>query len=84
MAGMFKDTSCYTYEVTLVVQILAPTKEIADMKLEQDGGYVSKRVVVFKDSTILYQDGIDVKALLQGGKRREGSVAVKEDDKDEV
>ena len=67
MTNMFKDTSCYTYEVTMIVQVLAPTKELADAKLDQDGGYVSKRTVIFKDSTILYQDGIDVKSLLQKG-----------------
>lgn len=81
IANMFKDTSCYTYEVTLLVQVLAPTKELADAKLEQDGGYVSKRVVVFKDSTILYQDGIDVKSLLQkDGKGGVGGVSVEEDE----
>jgi hypothetical protein len=56
---MFKDTSCYTYEVTMLVQVLAPSREIADAKLEQDGGYVSKRDVEFKFSTLLYKDGID-------------------------
>ena len=51
-----KDTSCYTYEVTMVIQILAPTKEIADAKLDQDGGYISKRKVDFKFSTLLHED----------------------------
>ena len=55
---LYKDTSCYTYEVTMLVQVLAPSKEIADAKLEQDGGYVSKRDVEFKHSTLLYKDGI--------------------------
>jgi hypothetical protein len=69
LEDMLKDTSCYTYEVTMIVQILAPNKEVADLKLDQDGGYVSKRDVVFKDSTLLYKDGLDVKALLQKGGR---------------
>jgi hypothetical protein len=56
---MYKDTSCYTYEVTMLVQVLAPSKEIADAKLDQDGGYVSKRDVEFKHSILLYKDGID-------------------------
>ena len=56
---MYKDTSCYTYEVTMLVQVLAPSKDIADAKLNQDGGYVSKRDVEFKHSTLLYKDGID-------------------------
>lgn len=59
MANMFKDTSCYTYEVTMLVQVLAPSREIADAKLNQDGGYVSKRDVVFINSTLLYKDGLD-------------------------
>lgn len=81
MANMFKDTSCYTYEVTMVVQVLAPNKELADAKLDQDGGYVSRRSVVFKDSTLLYKDGLDVKALLQkDGKGGKGGASVEEDE----
>jgi hypothetical protein len=81
IADMFKDTSCYTYEVTMVVQVLAPTKELADAKLEQEGGYVSKRSVVFKDSTLLYKDGLDIKALLQkDGKGGKGGASVEEDE----
>ena len=81
MTSMFKDTSCYTYEVTMVVQVLAPNKELADAKLDQDGGYVSKRDVVFKDSTLLYKDGIDIKSLLQkGGKGGKGGASVEEDE----
>jgi hypothetical protein len=57
------DTSCYTYEVTMLVQVLAPTKEIADEKLDKDGGYVSKRDVVFKNSTLLYKDGLEVEKI---------------------
>jgi hypothetical protein len=59
LEDMFKDTSCYTYEVTMLVQVLAPSREIADAKLNQDGGYVSKRDVVFVNSTLLYKDGLD-------------------------
>ncbi len=59
LKDMYKDTSCYTYEVTMLIQILAPTKEIADAKLDQDGGYISKRDVEFKYSTLLFKDGID-------------------------
>jgi hypothetical protein len=50
------ETYCYTYEVTMVVQIIAPNKEIADVKLDKDGGYVSKRKVEFVDSVFLYKD----------------------------
>jgi hypothetical protein len=50
------ETYCYTYEVTMVVQIIAPNKEIADARLDKDGGYVSKREVKFVDSVFLYKD----------------------------
>ncbi len=56
---MIKDTSCYTFEVTMLIQILAPNKEIAEAKLDKEGGYISKRDVKFKHSTLLYKDGID-------------------------
>jgi hypothetical protein len=47
-------TSCFTYEVTMLVQILAKDKEEADLKLDKEGGYVSKREVSFKDMIALY------------------------------
>jgi hypothetical protein len=47
---------CYTYEVNMVIQILAPNKDVADAKLERDGGYISKREVNFVRSTVLYED----------------------------
>ena len=59
LKDMFKDTSCYTYEVKMLIQILAPSKEIADAKLDQEGGYISKREVEFKHSVLLFKDGIE-------------------------
>jgi len=50
------ETYVYTYEVNMVVQIIAPNKEIADARLDKDGGYVSKREVKFLDSIFLYKD----------------------------
>jgi hypothetical protein len=55
----FIDTSestAFMYKVTMVVQVIAPNKELADMKLDQDGGYVSKRDVEFVSSVLLYKD----------------------------
>lgn len=49
-----KETACFTYEVSMVVQILAPTREEADEKLEQEGGFVSMRTVTFKDFVPIY------------------------------
>jgi len=47
-------TLCFTYEVTMLVQILAKDKEEAELKLDKEGGYVSKREVSFKDMVPLY------------------------------
>jgi len=49
-----KTTSCFTYEVTMVVQVLSTSREAADKQLEENGGYVSKRDVVLKDAVELY------------------------------
>ena len=55
-----KETSCYSYEVLMVIQVLAENKESADEKLDKDGGYVSKRQVTLKDVSPLY-NGTDLK-----------------------
>ena len=49
-----KPTICYSYEVTMVVQIMAENEESAKEKLDKDGGFVSKRDVVLKDAITLY------------------------------
>ena len=49
-----KPTVCYSYEVTMVVQIFAEDEESAKEKLDKDGGFVSKRDVVLKDAITLY------------------------------
>ena len=51
-----KETSCYTYEVTMVIQVLASTKGEADEKLDREGGFISKRDVSFKNSVSLYSE----------------------------
>jgi len=51
-------TSCFTYEVNMIVQVLAESREDADGKLDREGGYVSRRDVVLKDVAYLY-DGSD-------------------------
>jgi hypothetical protein len=50
------ESHAYTYEVTMVIQIVAPNRTVADAKLDQDGGYISKREVKFIKSTLLYGD----------------------------
>jgi hypothetical protein len=50
------ESHAYTYEVNMVIQIVAPNKEIADAKLNQEGGYISKRDVKLLRSVLLYKD----------------------------
>lgn len=47
-------TNCYSYEVTMVVQIFAENEESAREKLDKDGGFVSSRIVELRDSVPLY------------------------------
>lgn len=47
-------TTCYTFEVKMLIQILAKDEEVAREKLDKDGGYVTKREVNLKDSISLY------------------------------
>jgi hypothetical protein len=57
------ESNAYAYEVTMVVQVIAPNKEIADIKLDKDGGYISKRDVKFMRSINLYTDVKDSEGL---------------------
>ena len=47
-------TVCYSYEVTMVVQVFAENEEAAKDKLDKDGGFVSSRKVLLKDAITLY------------------------------
>jgi hypothetical protein len=67
----YKNTLCFTYEVTMMVQVLAPDKEVADLKLDRDGGYISERNVVLKNSIILYKDGSVVENVLPFDKKKD-------------
>lgn len=49
-----KITHCYTYEVTMVIQVLAENEKTAQEQLDSQGGYVTKRNVILKDSVSLY------------------------------
>lgn len=47
-------THAYTYEVMMVVQILAEDEKEARNRLDNQGGYVTSRKVVLKDSVPLF------------------------------
>lgn len=49
-------TNNYMFTVSMVVQVIAPSKELARLKLDQEGGYVSKRTIEFVRSIELYKD----------------------------
>jgi hypothetical protein len=47
------DTTCYTYKVEMIIQVLAETEPKALEKLNKDGGYVTNRSVKLLDSVAL-------------------------------
>lgn len=53
-AGTVEDTTCYTYKVEMLIQILAKDEPTALEQLEKSGGYVTNRQVTLMDSVALY------------------------------
>ena len=49
-------TSCFSYKVEMVVQILAKDEKTAREQLDKNGGYVSSRNVTLMDSVSLYTE----------------------------
>jgi len=50
-----KATKCYTYEVKMIVQIICDEDDkAAQVKLDKEGGYVTKREVTLMDAVSLY------------------------------
>ena len=47
-------TKCYTYAVTMVIQVLAENEQSAKEKLDKEGGYVTSRVTNLVDAISLY------------------------------
>jgi hypothetical protein len=54
MPDKLEETSCFTYEVNMVIQILAEDEESARDQLDKNGGYVTARHVKLMDSIALY------------------------------
>lgn len=50
-----ENTSCFTYKVEMIIQILAPNEEAAKLQLDDKGGYVTSRKVTFMDSMQVYK-----------------------------
>jgi len=50
-----KVTKCYTYEVKMIIQVICDEDEkAAQVKLDKEGGYVTKREVTLVDAVSLY------------------------------
>lgn len=56
---MSDQTFCYTYEVSMVIQILSESEEDARKQLDDKGGYVSSRNVKLMDSLPLFSGSED-------------------------
>jgi hypothetical protein len=54
MTDKIENTTCYTYKVEMIVQILAEDEPKAADQLEKNGGYVTSRKVVLMDSIPLF------------------------------
>ena len=54
MPDKIEITSCYTYKVEMVIQILAVDEPTAAEQLEKSGGYVTSRKVALMDSIPLF------------------------------
>ena len=54
MTDKIEDTTCYTYKVEMIVQILAEDEPKAADQLEKNGGYVTTRKVTLMDSVPLF------------------------------
>jgi len=50
-----ENTSCFTYKVEMIIQILAADEVTARIQLDEKGGYVTSREVTFMDSMQVYK-----------------------------
>jgi len=48
------DTHAYTYEVNMIIQVLAEDEKKAKEQLDSNGGYITSRIVNLKDSVKLF------------------------------
>ena len=47
-------TKCYTYAVTMIIQVIAENEQSAKEKLDKEGGYVTNRTTNLVDAISLY------------------------------
>jgi hypothetical protein len=54
-----KPTQCFSYEVNMLVHIIADNETTAKAQLDEKGGIVTKRDVKLVNSTVLYGEDKD-------------------------
>ncbi len=54
-----KQTQCFSYEVVMLVHIIADDEVTAKNQLDEKGGIVTKRDVKLVNSTVLYGEDKD-------------------------
>jgi len=54
-----KTTKCFSYEVTMLVHIIADNEETAKSQLDEKGGIVTKREVKLLNTVTLYGEDKD-------------------------
>ena len=54
-----KKTQCFSYEVVMLVHIIADNETTAKAQLDEKGGIVTKRDVKLVNSTVLYGEDKD-------------------------
>jgi hypothetical protein len=54
-----KKTQCFSYEVVMLVHIIADNEATAKSQLDEKGGIVTKRDVKLVNSTVLYGEDKD-------------------------
>jgi hypothetical protein len=50
-----ENTTCFTYKVEMIIQILAADEITARNQLDEKGGYITSRKVTFLDSIQVYK-----------------------------
>lgn len=50
-------TQCFSYEVTMLVHVIADSETVAKAQLDEKGGIVTKRDVKLLNTAVLYGEG---------------------------
>lgn len=54
-----KETKCYSFNVNMVIQVLAEDEKTAIDQLNKQGGYITKRDVILRDVVNLFNGESD-------------------------